>query len=195
MSAWLFHMMHKGGDPWSSSQRLESMTASWYVLQSKPCKEGFLCDQLLDARLEAYCPWIRVHPVNPRSRTTVPYFPGYVFVNVDLERFQMSTLRWLPGAIGFVSVDHEPAYVPEGLVSAIRTRVDEINQAGRDPRVPSVKVGDHVLIQNGPFAGYEAIFDARLPGSDRVRVLLSLLRGRQIPVELPSEYVNYSSRL
>jgi transcriptional antiterminator RfaH len=171
------------------------MTTSWYVLQSKPRKEEFLCDQLFTQRVETYCPCIRVHPVNPRSKTTVPYFPGYVFVQVDLEHFQMSTLRWLPGAIGLVSVDREPAYVPESLLAAIRFRVDTINLAGGDPRFISVKPGDSVHIQNGPFAGYEAIFDSRLPGSDRVRVLLSLLRGRQIPVELPSDYIQYSSRV
>ena len=45
--------------------------------------------------------------------------------------------------------------------------------------------GDTIVISDGPFAGYEAIFDARLPGSERVRVLLQLLNSqRQIPVEL-----------
>jgi transcriptional antiterminator RfaH len=40
-----------------------------------------------------------------------------------------------------------------------------------------------VKITSGPFAGYEAIFDLRLKGSDRVRVLLDLLR-RQVSVEI-----------
>jgi transcriptional antiterminator RfaH len=41
-----------------------------------------------------------------------------------------------------------------------------------------------VTIKSGSFAGYDAIFDARLNGGDRVRVLLELLDGRQVPVEL-----------
>jgi hypothetical protein len=41
------------------------------------------------------------------------------------------------------------------------------------------------MISDGPFAGYEAIFDARVPGSERVRVLLQLLNSqRQVPLEL-----------
>jgi len=41
------------------------------------------------------------------------------------------------------------------------------------------------VISDGPFAGYEAIFDARVPGSERVRVLLQLLNSqRQVPLEL-----------
>ena len=169
------------------------MSASWYVLQSKPRKEDFLCGQLDSQRLESYCPRIPVQTVNPRARKTVPYFPGYVFVNVDLGHFHLSTLRWLPGATGIVSVDREPASVSENLIEAIRLRVNEINREGADPRFAGPKTGDPVKIHFGPFAGYEAIFDARLPGSERARVLLLLLRGQQIRVELPVNYIQLAS--
>lgn len=49
-----------------------------------------------------------------------------------------------------------------------------------------LKIGATVVIHSGPFAGYEALFDARLPGSDRVRVLLKLLKNRQMLVDLPA---------
>jgi transcriptional antiterminator RfaH len=35
--------------------------------------------------------------------------------------------------------------------------------------------GDPVRIVSGPFAGYEAVFDMRLPDSERVQVLLAFL--------------------
>ena len=34
---------------------------------------------------EVFYPCLRIHPVNPRSRKIVPYFPGYLFVEADLE--------------------------------------------------------------------------------------------------------------
>jgi transcription antitermination factor NusG len=46
-----------------------------------------------------------------------------------------------------------------------------------------------VAIHAGPFAGYEAIFDLRLSGSDRVRVLLKMLNNRNLPVELDSKQI------
>ena len=49
-----------------------------------------------------------------------------------------------------------------------------------------LKPGEIVVIQDGPFTGQEAIFDTRISGNERVRVLLSLLRGRQMPLVLPS---------
>lgn len=38
-------------------------------------------------------------------------------------------------------------------------------------------------ITHGPFAGYEAIFDMRLSGSERVQVLLQML-GRLVKVQV-----------
>jgi len=159
------------------------MTSTWYVLHSKPNKEEFLYDQLLANRLEAFCPHIRVQPVNPRARRAKPYFPGYVFVQLDLGNVKTSALGWMPGANGLVSFDGLPADVPESLVQAIRRRVNEINDAGGE-LLESLRPGETVVIQDGPFAGYQAIFDSRSSGSDRVRVLLTLLRKRQVPLEL-----------
>ena len=159
------------------------MTSTWYVLHSKPNKEEFVYGQLLANRLEAFCPRIRVQPVNPRARKVKPYFPGYVFVQLDLEHEKTSALGWMPGANGLVSFDGCPADVPDSLIHAIRGRVNEINAAGGE-LMESLRPGEKVVIQDGPFAGYQAIFDSRLSGVDRVRVLLMVLQKRQIPVEL-----------
>jgi len=160
------------------------MNTSWYVLHSKPRKEEFLLDQLRANGFEAYCPFVRVTTVNPRARKIRPYFPGYVFLNVDLGQSKTSTLQWMPGATGFVSFDGIPARVPDELVPTLRQRVDAIEADGGE-LFHGLKTGDTVRIVEGPFAGYEAIFDARLPGSERVRVLLKLRQQRrQMPVEL-----------
>ena len=159
------------------------MTSAWYVLHSKPNKEEFLYDQLMANRLEAFCPHIRVQPVNPRARKIKPYFPGYIFVLLDLENVKTSALGWMPGANGLVSFDGCPADVPESLVQAIRRRVNEINAAGGE-LLESLRSGETVVIQDGPFAGYQAIFDSRISGADRVRVMLTLLKNRQVPLEL-----------
>jgi len=67
--------------------------------------------------------------------------------------------------------------------------VDEIAVAGGE-LFDGLKPGDEVNISSGPFAGYEALFDARLPGSERVRVLIKMLSDqRRIPVELKSGQV------
>ena len=164
------------------------MSASWYVMHTKPCKEEFLRDQLGLRRIEAYCPLIRVHTVNPRARKIKPYFPGYLFMHVDLNGTSPSTLQWMPGVCGFVSFGREPACVPEVLIRGIQRRVDQINAAGGE-LLDGVRRGETVLILDGPFAGHEAIFDVRLPGNERVRVLLKLLSRQQVPLVLPTGQV------
>jgi transcription antitermination factor NusG len=161
------------------------MTQRWVVLRSKPRKEDFLTGQMQMRKLEIFNPRIRVQTVNPRARKVRSYFPGYVFVHLDLEKVSASALHYIPGAAGLVSFGGEVADVPDGLIHAIRTRVDEINNAGGE-LFDILKTGATVLVHSGPFAGYEAIFDARLPGSDRVRVLLKLLKNRQMLVDLPA---------
>jgi transcriptional antiterminator RfaH len=173
--------------------RKKTMTAYWYALQSKPNKEDALFDQLQLQGLEVFFPRIRVNPVNPRAKKVKAYFPGYMFVNTDLKEIGISTFQWMPFAKGMVAFDQEPATVPETLINAIRKRVEQVNAAGGEV-FEGLQKGETVFIQDGPFAGYEAIFDLRLSGSERVRVLIKLLSQRQVPIELGAGQIRRNSR-
>lgn len=160
------------------------MKINWYALRSKPRKEDTVWEQLNHRGIETFYPRLRVHPVNPRARKVKPYFPGYLFVKVDLDDIGISTFRWMPHTLGLVSFGGEPAGVPDGLISAIKERVQDINAAGGEV-FDGLQHGDKIWIHSGVFSGYEAIFDNRLPGKERVRVLLQLLGdSRNVPVEL-----------
>jgi len=177
------------------------MTLRWYALRSKPNKEEALWREAAARGCDVFYPQIRVQPKNPRARKIRPYFPGYLFVQLDLHQSGYSTLRlrsgqafaWMPHSRGLVSFGAEPASVPDGLIHAIRRRVEEINAADGEV-LESLRHGEPVIIQDGPFVGYEAIFDARLPGSERVRVLLKLLQNRQVPVDLPAGQIQRIKR-
>jgi transcriptional antiterminator RfaH len=165
------------------------MTNLWYALRSKPRKEEVVWRQARDQGFEVFYPRLRVHTVNPRARKIRPYFPGYLFVQVDIAESGISVFQWMPHASGLVTFGGEPAMVPENLIVAIRRRLEEINAAGGEI-FDGLKQGDVVTINYGPFEGYEAIFDARLPGSERVRVLLQLLSNqRRVPVELDVSHI------
>ncbi len=106
------------------------MTKSWYALHSHPNKEDLLYEQILTRGYEAFFPRIRVHPVNPRSRKIKAYFPGYLFINVDLTASGLSVFQWMPFSTGVVHFGGEPSEVPEHLINAIRQRIGEIADAG-----------------------------------------------------------------
>jgi transcriptional antiterminator RfaH len=155
---------------------------NWYVLRSKPHKENQVYARLQISGIETYYPCIKVKPVNPRCSTIRPYFPGYMFVYAALEFINSGTLQWLPGTVGLLRFGDMLATVPDGFIKQLRQRIDYINQTG-GLTLDGLKPGDRVQITGGPFAGFEAIFDTRLGGRDRVRVLLDLL-GRLVNAEI-----------
>ena len=161
-----------------------SMSLEWYVLRSQPNKEMILWREVTARGLECFYPRLKVRPANPRSRTVRPYFPGYLFLHADIGQVGAGTFQWMPFSGGLLAFDGIPATVPENLVHAIRRHVEQIQAAGGE-HLAGLKHGEEVVIRGGPFAGYEAIFDARLPGRERVRVLLKLLQMRDVVVELP----------
>ncbi len=61
------------------------MALLWYALRSKPRKEDVVWRQLHTQGIEVYYPRLKVQPVNPRSKKVRPYFPGYMFVQTEIE--------------------------------------------------------------------------------------------------------------
>ncbi len=170
------------------------MALHWYALRAKPRKEDIVWRQCREQGHEVFYPRLRVQPVNPRSRKVRAYFPGYLFVHTDLETVGLSAFQWMPHSIGLVMFGGEPSSVPDNLIYAIQQRVEEIARAGGEV-FDGLKKGDKVVINYGPFEGYEAIFDARIPGSERVRVLLELLSNqRQVPIELNASNIQQKNR-
>ena len=169
------------------------MALSWYVLHSKPNREQFLYSQLQHREIETFYPRLRVEPVNPRARKIRPFFPGYLFVHVDLDETSLSSLAYVPGAHSLVSFDYEPAVVPDDVITMIKSNVEHLNRKTKEEG-SSLKHGDPVEVKGGPFEGYQAIFDTALKGSDRVRLLIKLLHGQQIRVQVPKDMAKPKNR-
>ncbi len=163
------------------------MTLQWYTLFSKPRHELQVANYLRSQNISIYFPTIQVDPVNPRASRIRPFFPRYMFVHADLAAVEIRALRWAPGAVGLVDFDGEPAVVPDHFIEELRKRVSAIDLAG-GLHLDGLKQGDEVEIRSGPFAGYGAIFDARLKGEERVQVLLHWL-GREIKVQVDARKI------
>jgi transcription antitermination factor NusG len=159
------------------------MTTHWYAVHCHTHKEAFVVQQLEMHGFTVFYPHLQVQPANPRSRAVRPYFPGYVFVQANIAEVGISRFQYLPHALGLVSFGGVPAEVPAPLLRAIAQHLETINAAGGE-LLMQLKPGDRVKIRSGPFAGYEALFDARLRDTDRVRVLLDMLGDQQIRLEL-----------
>ena len=154
----------------------------WYAAQTKPHKEFIVRDAL--ARLDnvqPFLPALRVSPVNPRSRKVRAFFPGYLFFEADLGQVGISAVQWTPGLSRILGTDGEPSPIPDRVIQEIRSRVQEVQEdeahGGRFRR------GDLVRITSGAFEGYEGMFDTRLGGKTRARILVEFL-GRLTAAEV-----------
>lgn len=160
------------------------MATRWYALQCNARKEALVAQQLVVRELDVYYPTIAVTPVNPRASKVQPYFPGYLFVRIDLEAQGGAIFRFLPFTIGLVSFGGVAAPVPAELLVAVDEQLQRLNLAGGET-FSRLRPGDRVVVQGTAFDGYEGIFDTRLGASDRVRVMIKLLGDRTVPVNLP----------
>ncbi|HAX97557.1 MAG TPA: hypothetical protein DCY12_01315 [Candidatus Atribacteria bacterium] len=161
----------------------------WFVLRVKPFKEFVVSGQLTEGGFHAFCPCRQVNPVNPRARRMKPFFPGYLFFQPAKEGVDLARTQWLPGALGVVAFGGDPARVPDSMVKAIRDKL-----ADPQPAAPAFTPGQPVRVTEGLFAGYQGIFDARLSGEQRCRVLLQLLRDHHKAVIMPLQALAPANR-
>lgn len=157
----------------------------WYVMQSKPNREFFLASQLRLNHVKTYLPLIRMLD-NKDHIKQKPFFPGYLFVHIDLSKSGTSCLQWVPGSKGMVMFGGQPPSVPDQFIEELRYKLEKLN-INRDSKYSQIPEGDPVSIVSGPFQGYRAMFNAYLPEKDRVRLLLNTLADNAFSIEIPAE--------
>ena len=158
----------------------------WYVIRAKLRKETVVEKRIADLGLEVFLPWLRSRRrVGTRYQWVVsPLFPGYIFCRLDLF-LSGKAVRYAPGVKDFVKFGSRIAEVGEDVVKEIRDRCPQ-GVAEIKPR--PYRLGEPVMIREGPFAGLEAVFEREMVGSERIAILLELL-GRQTRLVLSSEMI------
>lgn len=160
---------------------------AWYLIRTKTGKERWVKDQLQTTVPEVFLPLLRGKaPRWGRMAMSVgPLFPCYVFARFDLQRSYFE-VKYMPGVRGIVSAGSDPLAVPTTIVTEIRRRgVDDVVEIPEKP----LGNGDRVLVVEGPFRGFEAIFERYLSGAERVAILLSAIEAGGLRVLLPASAV------
>lgn len=158
----------------------------WYALRCKSNMEFIVNDQLKAKLIPNYLPVYAVKPVNPRSHTIKPYFPGYLFVNEEPEKLYAEKVFLMRGVIGLVHFDGIPASIHPNLIEAIRRQTQQLNLEQKQAR-SGFKAGDPVLVEDDVIGQLEGIFEKCVNGRERVSVLLKMMQGGMMRMELPAE--------
>ncbi len=157
---------------------------NWYAIETKPNNEQLVCAQLSARGLEAYLPLWQPPWHDGRAARPRPFFPSYLFARVELEQVGVSALCYLPGARRLVSCGERPARVADEVIERIRTRLGLLENQVTDARGQELTHGDAVRITAGYLAGFDAVFDSRLPSDQRVRILVDFIqKGTRVEIE------------
>ena len=109
------------------------------------------------------------------------FFPGYIFVNMELDDESWHVVKSTPKITGFVGHSTMPPEVPESEVRAITQQMEE-GALRPKPKV-LFEVGEAVKVVDGPFQDFNGTVEEVRPEKGKVRVLISIF-GRATPVEL-----------
>jgi len=158
----------------------------WYAVQCQPHRERGAAAHLRDQAFEVFLPCREKARRHARRLDTVrvPFFPGYLFVALDLGRDQWRSVNGTFGVVRLVSQGDKPAPAQRGVIEALMGACDE---SGLIAWRPELSPGQSVRIVLGPFANLIGQLD-RMTDAGRVSVLLDVMGGR-IPVFLPRGYV------
>lgn len=106
-------------------------------------------------------------------------YPGYVFMEMDLDDETRFLVRNTPGVTGFVGPDKQPVPLKP---AEIRTILDQVEGVEVPVKV-AWSAGDVVRVTSGPFANFEGTIEEVNVQKEQIRVLISLF-GRDTPVTL-----------
>ena len=160
---------------------------AWYVVYAKRRKEAWAELHLRNRGVEVFFPQL-VLPAYTGARGTVPLFPNYLFVRVDLAR-QFNDVMWAPGVTRFVGTSGAPAALADDVVAFLRRNA---SPDGRIQGRSALAKGQEVEIVDGPFAGLVGLIERPPDARGRIRVLMRLLNRRLVNVQVPARYVKSS---
>ncbi len=146
----------------------------WYLIYSKPRQEQVARTNLERQGYETYLPLSR-ETRRRRGRAAeiiVPLFPRYLFIHLDSQTDNWGPIRSTLGVVSLVRFAHQPAQVPDDLVTALRARENPEGLVAVPREI--FRRGGRVRITDGSFMGYEGIFLAP-SGRGRVVILLDIM--------------------
>ena len=161
--------------------KFSSCEDPWYVVQCKPRMEYFAASALRNLiGLSVFVPEYEVSLRN-KAKKLFPFFPGYFFVQVDLQKVALSSINTSPGVVHLISFDGKPEPLPSSIVLSIYERLQRISTLNHFPS--PFRVGDPIRVKDGPLKELEMIFLGPTTPDGRVRVLLTML-GRQKEIQI-----------
>jgi len=164
---------HKGGE----------VVVEWYLIRTKPGKEREVRDRFRATLPEVFLPLLSasVHRWGKSVKSVVPLFPCYVFARFELD-LEYVRVKYAAGVRELVHGGSHALAIPGNIITTLK---DRCGDGPIELPMPPLRSGDCVRVTEGPFRGFDAVFERYLSGVDRVAILLSSLERLAPRVVLP----------
>jgi transcriptional antiterminator RfaH len=163
----------------------------WFAIHTKPCKEDVAMFNLRRAQLEVFLPMRKLDVRNGQSPATRPLFPGYLFARFR-PASHLHLIQFARGVRRVVSLGGIPIPLEEEIIESIKTRMGGQGCVELEPS--HVKMGDRIVIEDGPLRGMRGVFEKEQ--NDKARVILLLQRIEyQARVLIEKRYLGLDSGL
>ena len=158
--------------------------AEWLCVMCKTQQENTAEDNLKRQGFRVYLP---TAPNKSRKQGRVTkiikaMFPGYLFIEVDLQSQDLSVIRSTLGCIALLRQGVHPAVVPKQVMASI-VEAEAVLRGRFNSDQGFTPGARYELLEQG-FQGHTATFLA-LEGKERARVLVTLLNSQQ-EVKVPT---------
>ena len=146
----------------------------WFVVYAKARQEDVALQNLERQQFHCYLPRIQLSKRRNGQIVPIiePFFPRYLFVRLALQDQDWAPIRSTRGVCGLVKFEGVPKRIPKQFISLLKENED--SQFLQRVIDKSWKIGDQVNIEQGPFAGYQCVFQQKR-SADRVSVLLDMV--------------------
>ena len=146
----------------------------WYVIQTKVKSEAIAKQNLSNQGFNTFLPMIGLqrHRRGRWQCVSEALFPGYIFIELNLQEQNTAMLRSTRGVVKLVSFGATPLRFPTQLLNQLM-KSQEVSGDSIDPTTV-FEHGDEVEIIGGPMAGLRGVFTAK-NSMERVVVLLNIL--------------------
>jgi transcriptional antiterminator RfaH len=145
----------------------------WYAIYCRPGRESFAARMLhTQLGLPIYLPEMEISLQKGIQR--VPFFPGYFFLQANLQKVGLSCINSSPGVLKLLDFGDGPLVIPETFIEMIREQTKKRDMRS-DLALQKLLRGDSVRVTRGPLEGLQAVFLESLTAGERARIFLRFL--------------------
>ncbi len=109
------------------------------------------------------------------------FFPGYMLVEMDLDKETQHVVLDTPSVTNFVGPRNSPQPLKQEEIDRILGKVEE--SVGKEVVDVPFKLGDPIKVTDGPFTDFTGFIEDINQEKKKVKVMVSIF-GRSTPVEL-----------